>query len=376
MEKQILKVGITGQAGFIGTHLYNYLKFICKDIDLIPFSDEYFKSEELLTNFVKRCDTIIHLAAMNRHGDPQVIYNTNIDLVAKLIEVFEKNDVKPYIIFSSSTQEDLDNPYGRSKKVGRQLLGEWANRSGAKFTALIIPNVYGPFGVPFYNSVVSTFAYQLTNKLQPKIEVDSVMNVIYINDLVEVFKKVMNDDNGRVKTLKVEHTDEIKVSELLNLLHNYKNKYFDNYTIPKLNSKFEISLFNTFRSYIDPSHFPVLLEMRTDSRGYLVEAIKSHNEGQTFYSVTKQGITRGNHFHTRKIERFCVIKGEAIIRLRKIGTDKVIEYKVSGDKPSFVDIPIFYTHNITNIGKYDLETLFWSNEMFNPNDTDTYFEEV
>jgi UDP-2-acetamido-2,6-beta-L-arabino-hexul-4-ose reductase len=149
-----------------------------------------------------------------------------------------------------------------------------------------------------------------------------------------------------------------------------------NNIIPELNSYFDICLFNTFRTYIKNDHYPVDLFLHKDDRGHLSEVIKTNVGGQAFFSVTKPGITRGNHFHRRKIERFCVVEGEALIKLRKIGTDDVIEYRVSGEKPATIDMPIFYTHNITNVGDRDMYTLFWSNEFFNPEDSDTFYEEV
>jgi UDP-2-acetamido-2,6-beta-L-arabino-hexul-4-ose reductase len=371
-----MKVGITGQAGFIGNHLFNYLKYARKDVEPVRFEDSYFENQDLLDSFVRQCDVIIHLAAMNRHGEPQVIYDTNVRLVQDLISSIERNNHKPHILFSSSTQEEKDNPYGRSKKEGRRLFEEWAERNGARFTALIIPNVFGPFGKPFYNSAISTFSYQLTHNLEPKIEIDASLKLIYINDLVKKISDAINENNSLIRSINVAHSSEIKVSDILNKIIEFKNLYLDNLIIPDLKSRFEISLFNTFRSYIESEHYPVLLNLHSDNRGYLFESIKTQTGGQVFFSVTEPGITRGNHFHMRKIERFCVVKGEAVIRLRKIGTDKIIEYQVSGQRPSFIDMPVFYTHNITNVGPEVLETLFWSNEIYNTDDSDTYYETV
>lgn len=369
-----IKVGITGQAGFIGTHLANYLRLKSDEIGLIPFEDDYFKNKEQLSHFVLQCDTIVHLAAMNR-GDPKEIYECNVGLVKQLIEVLEEIKHKPQIIFSSSLQEERDNPYGRSKKEGRKLFEEWASESNAKFTGLIIPNVFGPFCLPFYNSVVSTFCYQLTHNLEPKIKIDTNLKLIYINDLVEIIYdtiKKKHDDSP----LYIKPNAEQRVSEISEELIELKHIYLEQNIIPELKNHFDISLFNTFRSYIEYNYYPVYLDMHSDNRGYLCEIIKSNTGGQIFLSHTKSGITRGNHFHRRKIERFCVLQGNAIIRLRKIGTDNIIEYKVNGNQAAIVDIPIFHTHNITNVGGGNLLTLFWTNEFFNSEDSDTYYEEV
>ena len=181
----MVKIGITGQAGFIGTHLYNTLSLNKEKYECIPFKDEYFQREETLDAFVKQCDVIVHLAAMNRHNDPDVLYRTNLDLVAKLITSLERTDSRPYVIMSSSLQEERDNLYGRSKREGRELFQKWADRNGAVFTGLIIPNVFGPFGVPYYNSVISTFSHQLMISEEPRIEVDAALKLIYVGDLVK-----------------------------------------------------------------------------------------------------------------------------------------------------------------------------------------------
>ena len=372
----IKKIGITGQSGFMGTHLANFLSMHKDKVEVIPFSDDYFKDEVQLKNFALQCDTIVHLAAMNRTKGPQEeIYKCNIDLVKQLIDVLEKNKHKPYVIFASSTQEDRDNFYGKSKKEGRKLLEGWAERNNSKVFSLIIPNVFGPFGQPYFNSVIATFSYQLTHNLIPKIDIDAELTLIYINALVSYFYKVINHEYGG-KSLRIETEIRYKVSDILGKLLSYKNIYLDKNIFPELKDEFDISLFNTFRSYIDYNHFPVKLSVHSDNRGYLVENIKSVIGGQVFFSSTKPGITRGNHFHTKKIERFCVLKGNAKITFRKIGTTEKIEYFVSGDEPSFVDIPIFHTHNITNTGDTELLTLFWSNELFDPEKPDTFFEEV
>jgi UDP-2-acetamido-2,6-beta-L-arabino-hexul-4-ose reductase len=373
----MIRVGITGQSGFMGTHLYNYLSLKKEEIILIPFRDEFFQNKSQLHEFVKSCDAIVHLAAMNRHGDPQVIYDTNIRLVKQLIESCENTGSTPHILFSSSTQEERDNLYGKSKHDGRELLENWAKQNNAKITGLIIPNVFGPFGNPYYNSVIATFCHQLTHNEQPRIEVDGLLKLIYIGELVEVFYNKIKEKNINIETIKVEHTSEKKVSEILKLLEWCKENYFGKGIFPNLNDRFERNLFNTFVCYIDhEKFFPFHLKMNSDERGTFVETVKLNSGGQVSFSTTKPGITRGNHFHTRKAERFAVIKGKAKIELRRVGTDNVLSFDLDGEKPSFVDMPIWYTHNITNVGTDDVYTIFWISELFNADDPDTYFEKV
>jgi len=218
-------VGITGQTGFIGTHLFNFLSLKSESFKLIPFKDDYFDNLELFDHWVKSCDVVVHLAALNRHNDPDVIFEKNIELVNKLIEAMERTGAAPLVVFASSTQETRDNPYGRSKKEGRLLLERWAERNNAGFLGLIIPNVFGPFGTPFYNSVVSTFSYQLTHDQTPSIEIDAVLPLIYVGDLVKDIASLITGGNGR-KEIVINPTAELKVSGILELLKSYKENYF------------------------------------------------------------------------------------------------------------------------------------------------------
>lgn len=370
------RVGITGQHGFVGKHLYNTLALQPDKYELVAFEKEFFNIDEDLDAFVDQCDVIIHLAAMNRHDSDQVIYDTNVSLVKKLVESLDRTKSSSHVFISSSTQEERDNLYGRSKRIGRELLVSWAERSGGKVTGLLIPNVFGAFGRPFYNSFIATFCYQLTHGQQPTIATDGLVSLIYVQELVdEIISEI--DKGKHTANYLVNPTASKKVSEVLDLIVNFKITYLDKGEIPELHSQFELNLFNTFRSYIEhkdiyPRHF----QLHTDPRGSFVEIIRMGIGGQSSYSTTVPGITRGNHYHTRKIERFAVIKGKALIQLRKIDTDEVMNFYLDGSKPSYVDMPIWYTHNIKNIGDEELYTIFWINEPYDSADPDTYFLEV
>lgn len=375
---QLIKVGITGQSGFMGSHLYNFLGTKPEEIERVDFKKSYFQNEQELERFVKSCDVIVHIAAMNRHDNQQVIYDTNVSLVEKLIEAFEITKSTPKVIFSSSTQEERDNLYGKSKRDGRQLLEHWARKNSGKVASLIIPNVFGPFGKPFYNSFIATFCHQIILGEKPTVINDSDVNLIYINELSQAFyNEIVTRSDQSVKSHKVLHTSSRKVSQILKLLTDFKTQYVDNGQVPKvaLNS-FELDLFNTFTSFIPKDYFPKMFVKHKDNRGAFVEIMRADTAGQSSYSTTVPGITRGNHYHTRKIERFAVISGKASIKLRKIDSEEVFEYILEGKDPAYVDMPIWYTHNITNIGNTELITLFWINEPYNPEDADTYFVEV
>jgi UDP-2-acetamido-2,6-beta-L-arabino-hexul-4-ose reductase len=375
----MIRVGITGQNGFIGTHLFNSLGLYPKEFIRIPFRKDFFVDERKLDDFVSNCDVIVHLAALNRHEKEEVLYETNLNLSRKLLDSLDRTNGKPHILFSSSTQEELDNWYGKSKKEARELTYNWACTNGAQFSGLVIPNVFGPFGKPFYNSVVTTFCYQLINGVQPTIKFDSLVKLIYIDELIyEILKRIrLSPGNNQLATIHVRPSYEIKVSDLLELLISYKKKYFELGMIPSLTNSFELNLFNTFRSFITQNtYFPRKFSQHKDSRGAFVEIIRLGVGGQVSFSTTKPGITRGNHFHTRKIERFAVIKGSALIQLRRIDCADVLDFYLNGDEPAYVDMPIWYTHNIKNTGNEELYTVFWINELYNPEDADTYFQTV
>ena len=265
------------------------------------------------------------------------------------------------------------------------MFEKWALLNNSKFTGLVIPNVFGPFGNPYYNSVVATFCHQLSHNEQTKIDVDGELKLIYVSELVKIILEKLSEVGSRQSAVgsqssgdflcHIPHTSTIRVSELLKKLEKFKTDYFEQGIFPDLDIAFDRNLFNTFQCYIDhQSFFPFTLIKRTDDRGSFVETVKLNSGGQVSFSTTLPGITRGNHFHTRKAERFAVIKGKALIELRKIGTSEVLSFELDGEKPSFVDMPVWYTHNITNIGKDELYTIFWINEFFDPEDPDTFFE--
>ncbi len=374
-----ITVSITGQTGFVGTHLYNFLR-LNKYFEVIDFKDEYFQDQSKLEKIISQCDAVVHLAAMNRHKDDDILFSTNVELVEKLIKACNNTRSTPHILFSSSTQEERDNPYGRSKFKGRELLEKWAKKNDANFTGLIIPNVFGSFGIPNYNSVIATFCYKLTHNEIPEIHTDGNLELVYVHKLAEeiinkIFKQY-NSEEKKIERYLVPFQYKAKVTEILTILKSFTEEYLIKGVFPDLSIAFVKDLFNTYRTYIDEDHYPFYYTKNTDERGSFVEIARTSSSGQFSYSTTVSGVTRGNHYHTRKVERFAVIKGEARIQLRKIGTEEVINYDLSGENPSFVDMPIWTTHNIINTGNEELITLFWINEPYNQEDPDTYFETV
>lgn len=366
----IIRIGITGSSGFIGWHLRCRLHQD-RDIEVLHANEDTFLQKSSLTEFVVNCEAIIHLAGMNR-GDEDELFQTNISLSKGLIEACEIVGQSPHIIFASSVHIERDTAYGRSKSISSEMFREWERRSGGRFTNLVLPNVFGEHGKPFYNSVVASFCYQLANGQNPEIVEDNHIELIYAQDVARIIREAALDSlDGEVQPSGY----RISVSELLGKLSGFADLYREG-IVPPLEDDFGIRLFNTYRSFLYPKHFPVFPTLLQDQRGSLFEAVKTLDGGQCFISTTHPGITRGNHYHTRKFERFLVVEGDAVIRLRRLLLNDIVEFAVSGDNPCFIDIPVLHTHNISNVGNRDLVTLFWTNELFDPEQPDTYPENV
>ena len=373
MSKRI--VGITGPNGFVAGHLSRRLQHHSgMQVDLCP--RENFDNEGALAEFVSRCDTIVHLAGMNRGTDEQ-IEATNSRLVDQLIAVAEQTGASPHFIFSSSTQSDGNNAYGRSKKYGEEKFSQWAKNSAERAASiLVIPNVYGSGCRPYYNSVVATFCYQLARGEQPSVHQDSEVEFIWINDLIDVICEAIESPRAGSLRQRVPGSALLRVSQLLTKLCQFDSTQAQGNLVPDLSDPLDASLYATYQSYLSLQQHCHRPEVHRDQRGHLFEIIRLANGGQVFFSTTKPGVIRGNHFHTRKIEWFCVLQGEAAIRLRKVDEAEVHEFRVSGSEPQFISIPVLHTHQIENVGDEELLTMFWSSEIFTPEDADTYFEKV
>ena len=363
-------IGITGADGLIGWHVRCRL-YVEHDIEAIPIGRAGFREAGALESFVSKCDAIVHLAGVNR-GEESEVESVNPALARVLVSAMERCERTPHVVFASSTHIDSDTAYGRSKRATEEIFSEWAGRCGAVFTNMVLPHVYGECGRPFYNSVVSTFCYQLAEDETPKIEQDGRLELLHAQEVADlVLLSVRNRSVGEVRP----SGRAMRVSEMLERVSLLAERYKSG-VIPAFEDIFDLRLFNTFRSYLFPKHYPNLLKLNTDSRGSLFEAVKTDNGGQAFLSTTEPGITRGDHFHFNKVERFLVVQGQAVIRLRRMFDDKVIEFRVSGSEPTVVDMPTLHAHNITNTGDGELLTMFWSHEIFDPDHPDTHREQV
>ena len=368
-----MRIVISGHNGFIGGHLVRNIFLRYSDAEIIALEKEDFKSENF-NDKIQKNDLIFHLAGVNRADSQEEVFEENRKLDTALLVHLNEIKFSGKLFFSSSLQEDSSSLYGKAKKEARIEYERLSEKLRFKFYFLKIPNVYGPFCKPNYNSFIATFSDKLIKNETPNIIQDNKVVLIYINDLIHSILKLIEDYSPKMGS---DILQEIKVSEVLKKLMSFKQQYLEKGEFPELKTSFDLNLFNTFRSYIDlKTFYPKKHILHSDKRGFFSELSRSDSKGQSSFSTTKPQITRGNHFHTRKIERFSVIKGKARIQLRKYLSDEIISFELDGENPSFVDMPIWYTHNITNVGEDELLTFFWINEPYDENDPDTYMENV
>lgn len=363
-------IAVTGARGFLGWHLRAHCH-ASPDLRIIEVDRPIWDDAGRFRDAISRADVVVHLAGMNR-GREQEVEQTNLELTQRLITACEQADVRPHVLLANSTHRDRSTAYGRSKRQSAELLAAWAAKTGAAFTDFVISNIYGEGGRPFYNSVVATFCHQLASGEDPKIIQDSELELVHAQT---VARAIVAAIEGRVSGEVRVQGDRLSVSECLQKLQGFDRSY-RGHLIPELKTDVDLDFFNTYRSYLYPRYYPVTLQLHSDARGHLFEAVKSLHGGQCFISTTKPGITRGNHYHTRKFERFLVLNGDAVIRIRKLLTGDIVEFKVSGAAPQYIDMPTFCTHDITNTGQSDLTTLFWAHEIFDPQRSDTIREPV
>jgi len=363
---------ITGSNGFIGKNLMLRLRELDK---YIIYEYDVHSNERELKSFLKSADFIYHLAGSNRPVDITEYKQVNTDLIEKLCNQLIDYGKKTTIVFSSSTQVLLDNPYGVSKRNAEDHLLKYSEKTGAKVNIYRLPNVFGKWSRPNYNSAVATFCHNIANDLPINIHnPDSRVTLVYVDDVVNHFISHIDEDIS-LQHHEVKPTFSTTIGELAEIIQSFKYNR-EKLQISDFSDPFTRYLYATYLSFMDKNNFSYQPPLLSDNRGNLSELFKFPRGGQVFVSTTKPGITRGNHYHHTKTEKFCVISGSAVIRFRKIGSEEVIEYPVNGDEIRIVDIPPGYTHSIQNTGKEDMICLFWSSEIFNPEKPDTYYEEV
>lgn len=378
-----MKILITGASGFIGKNLLEELKNIqsgkkkaqLQNIEILCFDKG--NGLDVLKEYCKTCDVVVHLAGVNRPIVESEFQEGNANLTQELIHYLKaaKNPVP--IILSSSTQASLDNPYGISKRQAEDLLFAYAKDTGAKVHVYRLPNVFGKWSKPNYNSAIATFCHNISRGLPITVNNrEADLRLVYIDDVVAEFLRAIEGKatiEGAFATVPLVY--EAKLGEIVDLLYSF-HAMRSNLGVPDVSNSFEKKLYATYLSFLDIDNLSYLLKMNADYRGSFTEIIRSASAGQFSVNISKPHITKGNHWHHTKNEKFLVVSGQGVIRFRKIGEESVKEYFVSGDKLEVIDIPVGYTHNIENLGESDMVTFMWCNECFDPNHPDTFFEEV
>jgi len=367
-----MKVLITGSNGFIAKNLIEHLKRD-ETIQLYLFSKN--DSIDILEAYVKEVHFIFHLAGVNRPDNTEEFYEGNSGLTKTIIDILKNEDKKTPILLSSSTQSSLDNDYGKSKLEAENSLESYAKETGANIYIYKLPNVFGKWSKPNYNSVISTWCHNVANDLDIQVNNENtILNLVYIDDVVTSFMEKLNlESNEKYFDIDTIYTKSLgQIKELLYSFHENRKSLI----IPNVASGFERALYATYLSYLASDNLSYPLKGHQDERGTFYEILKTLDSGQFSVSTTAPGIMRGNHYHHTKNEKFLVVKGEALIELRHIATNEIVSYEVSDKKMEVVEMIPGYTHNIKNTGKGEMVLCLWANENFDQNNPDTYFLEV
>ena len=369
-----MKILVTGAKGFIGKNLIAELRNR-KYIEIYEYDID--SETKLLDEYCKEADFVFHLAGVNRPKEQYEFMEGNFGFTSLLLDKLKEYNNTCPVMISSSIQAELENPYGESKKAGEDLLFKYSKETGTKVLVYRFHNVFGKWCMPNYNSAVATFCHNIAHNLLIKVNDPSVvMNLVYVDDLVNELINALEGKENRVDDfceVPVLHT--ITLGEIVDLIYSFKKNREDR-LVPNMSNAFTKKLYSTYLSYLPKDQFGYDLKMNVDLRGSFTEFIKTPDRGQVSVNISKPGITKGNHWHHSKNEKFLVISGKGAIRFRRIDSNEVIEYFVSGEKMEVLDIPPGYTHNIENLGEVEMVTIMWANELFDPEKPDTYFLEV
>lgn len=381
-----MKILVTGAKGFLGKNLCETLKNIRdgKDKTRGVIVDEIYEFDidtpkEKLSEYCKTADFVFHLAGVNRPKTEDEFMTGNFGFTSELLSKLKKFQNKASVMVSSSIQAALDNPYGKSKKAGEELIFDYGRDHGIKTLVYRFPNLFGKWCRPNYNSAVATFCHNIAHDLPITVsDRNHMMTLCYVDDVVdELIRALKNEENRRGEYCAVPIEHKITLGEIVDLLYSFKESRVTKIIPNMTNGSFSKKLYATYLTYLEPDHFAYKLKMNCDARGSFTEILRSQNAGQFSVNISKPGITKGQHWHNTKNEKFVVVSGHGLIQLREIGSSDVINYEVSGDDMTVVDMIPGYTHNIINLSDTeDLVTFMWCNECFDPEKPDTYYEEV
>lgn len=365
---------VTGSSGFIGKNLLEGLGRR-KDVIIRTFGSR--DDMRVFESYLREADVVYHLAGVNRPQRVEEFATGNTGLTESILNFFIHAKRSPQIIFTSSVQAEFDNPYGKSKKAAEEAIISYHKQTSAPVRIYRLPGVFGKWSRPNYNTVVATFCHNISHGLEIQISDRSkAVELVYIDAVIEDFLQALDGPEDRQKVFyAIPKTFKVTLGGLADRIYQLRDMR-SSLIVPDLSDEFMRHLHATYLSFLDKGNFSYPLEVKTDDRGNLLELIKSRHFGQVFVSSSHAGIVRGNHYHNSKIEKFCVIKGKAIIRFRHVLDQDIIEYPVSDEKIVVVDIPPGYTHSIENVSDGEMIVLFWANQIFNPEKPDTYYNEV
>lgn len=369
-----MKILVTGANGFIGKNLIAELQAAT---DHEVFSYDRDTEPELLESYCAEAEFVFHLAGVNRPKEQTEFMEGNFGFTSTLLDTLKKHANRCPIMISSSIQAATNNPYGESKKAGEELLQAYGQESGSKVLVYRFPNVFGKWCQPNYNSAVATFCHNIARDMPITInDPEVMMTLVYIDDVVKELVRALEGEENRVNVIcEVPTTHQVRLGKIVELLHSFKASREER-SVPDMSDALTKKLYSTYLSYLPENEFSYELKMNVDQRGSFTEFLRTPDRGQISVNISKPGITKGNHWHHTKNEKFLVVSGEGVIRFRKLESTETIEYFVSGEKMEVVDIPVGYTHNIENLGQTDMVTIMWVNEPFNPATPDTYYLEV
>lgn len=381
----MMNILITGAKGFIGKNLVAWLNNIKEGKDkTFPIGTNLSINEydidtdpALLYEYCRTADFVFNLAGVNRPKEQSEFMSGNFGFASTLLDTLKIHNNRCPVMLSSSIQATLDNPYGKSKKAGEDLFFDYANETGAKVLVYRFPNVFGKWCKPNYNSAVASFCHNIAHDLPIIVNDRNVMmNLVYIDDvLTELINAILGKENRNGDYCEVPVVHKIALGDIVDLIYSFKESR-ETRAIPNMADDFTKKLYATYLSYLPTNKFSYPLKMNIDERGSFTEIIRTPERGQFSVNISKPGITKGNHWHNTKNEKFLVVSGKGVVRFRKVESDEVIEYYVSGEKLEVVDIPTGYTHNIENLGESNMVTIMWASECFNPEKPDTYYEKV
>lgn len=366
-----MNILITGARGFMGKNLRSALTGRCGDAHRLMLLDMPHTEEELLAAAAE-ADFVFHLAGVNRPTDPADFQKGNVDFTQHLLELLKENGKRPPVLLSSSIQAALENPYGQSKLSAEQAVADYGRETGSAVYLYRLPNVFGKWSRPNYNSAVATFCHNVARGLPITVNDPSVtLRLVYIDDVVEEFLRAMEGQPHREgEWCTVQPVHEVNLGHMAELIQSFP-ALRDSLTAPDQRDPLVKKLYATYLSFLPPEDFSRPTVTHADQRGSFTELLHMGSRGQVSLNVSKPHITKGDHWHQTKHEKFIVMQGEGVIRFRKVGDSTVIAYKVSGENLTVVDIPTGYTHSIENTGDTDMLTLMWANEVFDPAHPDT-----